>query len=141
QALDEAVSALAEAGVFVAVAASNEGQDANNVSPAGSPGVTTVAASDEPDTSASITNYGSVADIYAPGVGVASNVPGGGTDTYDGTSMASPHVSGAAALYKDANGDADQDTVLEWLVTNGGEDKLSGVPSETVNVLLNVEGL
>ena len=141
QALDEAVNALAESGVFVAVAAGNEGQDANNVSPAGASGVVTVAASDETDTSASFTNYGSAVDIYAPGVGVESTVPGGGTDTYNGTSMASPHVAGAASLYKDANGDADQGTVLDWLVTNGGDDKLGSVPSGTVNVLLNVEGL
>jgi subtilisin family serine protease len=55
--------------------------------------------------------------------------------------MASPHVAGAAALYKEAFGDDDQATVLEWLVSNAGEDKVTGVPSNTVNRLLNVEGL
>lgn len=141
QALDEAANSLAESGVFLAVAAGNEGQDAGNTSPAGASGVVTVAASDETDTSAAFTNYGPAVDLYAPGVDVESTVPGGGTDSYDGTSMASPHVAGAAALYMDANGDADQDTVLDWLVTNGGQDKIGNVPAETANVLLNVEGL
>ncbi|GAA1437750.1 S8 family peptidase [Nocardiopsis tropica] len=139
--LDEAVNNLAAAGVFVAVAAGNEGQDAGNVSPGGAEGVTTVAASDATDTSAYFTNFGEAVDIYAPGVDVESTVPGGGTDSYDGTSMASPHVAGAAALYKSSLGDDDQATIQDWLVTNASADKLSGVPSGTVNLLLNVTGL
>ncbi|MBD0319574.1 MAG: S8 family peptidase, partial [Gemmatimonadetes bacterium] len=89
-----AVTNLANAGVFVAVAAGNENQNACNVSPASAAAVTTVAASDRTDTRASFSNYGSCVDIYAPGVSITSTWLNGGTNTISGTSMASPHVAG-----------------------------------------------
>ncbi|GAB3493113.1 S8 family peptidase [Nocardiopsis coralliicola] len=141
QAIDDAVNNLSSAGVFVAVAAGNEAQDAGNVSPARAEGVTTVAASDDADGSAEFTNYGESVDIYAPGVDIESTVPGGGTDVLSGTSMASPHVAGAGALVKEANGDGDQETVQSYLTDNASADKIEGAPSGTPNLLLNVSGL
>jgi subtilisin family serine protease len=103
-ALDEAVLNSAAAGIFYAVAAGNDGGDACLGSPAragaGSDnGVMTTAATGSADQEASFSNYGVCVDIWAPGVGVLSTKKGGGTTTYSGTSMASPHVAGGAALY------------------------------------------
>jgi serine protease len=107
QLLDDAVRNAAAKGVFFSIAAGNSAASACTSSPArigGSGnttglGVMTVAATDSSDAEASFSNYGSCVDIWAPGVSVTSLLLGGGTTVMSGTSMASPHVGGAAALY------------------------------------------
>lgn len=104
QALDTALLNSAAAGIFYAVAAGNSGADACLSSPARAGagidnGVMATAATDDTNKEASFSNYGSCVDIWAPGVGVLSTKKGGGTTTFSGTSMASPHTAGAAALY------------------------------------------
>jgi aqualysin 1 len=102
KALDDAVTRSAASGVFYSVAAGNDGADACNDSPARAGtnnGIATVAATDSNDREASWSNYGSCVDIWAPGVGILSTRKGGGTTTMSGTSMASPHAAGGAALY------------------------------------------
>jgi subtilisin family serine protease len=104
QALDDAVKKSANSGVFYAVSAGNSGANACNYSPAragagSNNGVMTVAATDSNDREASWSNYGSCVDVWAPGVSILSTRLKGGTTTLSGTSMASPHGSGAGALY------------------------------------------
>ncbi|MGM0546817.1 MAG: S8 family peptidase [Bacteroidota bacterium] len=96
-AVDDAVRNAADEGVLLAVAAGNDGDDANNYSPARVEydNVWTVSATDENDGFASFSNYGNPPIEYAaPGVDVLSTWNDGGTDTISGTSMASPHVAG-----------------------------------------------
>lgn len=104
QLLDDAVRSAAAKGILFAIAAGNSGTDACTTSPArvgggGTAGVLTVAATDSNDTEASFSNYGACVDIWAPGVNITSLKAGGGNTIMSGTSMASPHVGGAAALY------------------------------------------
>lgn len=99
QALDDAVQGAIDDGVPFAIAAGNDSTDASFNSPARVDAAITVAASDESDMEADFSNYGSVVDLYAPGVDITSAWNDGGEDTIDGTSMASPHVAGAAALH------------------------------------------
>ncbi|EMR63944.1 putative subtilisin-like serine protease pr1a protein [Eutypa lata UCREL1] len=94
-AVNEGAAVMVDAGLFVAIAAGNgdafgNRQDISTVSPASEPSVCTVGATDKSDAVASFSNYGDLLDVYAPGVGVLSTIPGGDTDTYDGTSMATP---------------------------------------------------
>ncbi|HEY0021567.1 MAG TPA: S8 family peptidase [Longimicrobium sp.] len=134
--LNNAVTNLANSGVFVAVAAGNENQPACNVSPASAPAVTTVASSTSSDAKSSFSNYGSCVDVYAPGSSITSTWSNGGTNTISGTSMASPHVAGVGALYKATYGNASQSTIDSWIKNNATANVITGNPTGTPNRLL-----
>ena len=134
--LNNATTNLVNSGVFVAVAAGNESQNACNVSPASAPGTYTSAASDSSDRRASFSNYGGCVDGYAPGVSIKSTWIGSGTNTISGTSMASPHTAGVAALYKGTFGNAAASTIVGWINSNATAGVISGNPSGTPNRLL-----
>jgi subtilisin family serine protease len=116
QALDDAVRRSAASGIVYSVAAGNNGTDACSSSPARAGagvanGIITTAAFDSSGTEASWSNYGPCVDLWAPGVNILSTKLGGGTTTMSGTSMASPHVDGAAALYLASHPGASASTV------------------------------
>jgi subtilisin family serine protease len=134
--LNNAVTNLANSGVFVAVAAGNSNANACNYSPASASAVTTVAASTSTDAKASYSNYGSCVDVYAPGSSITSTWLNGGTNTISGTSMASPHVAGVAALYKATFGNVSQGTIDSWIKTNATLNVITGNITGTANRLL-----
>ena len=134
--VNTAATNLANSGVLLAVAAGNSAADACNSSPSSAPGTITVAASTSSDARASYSNYGGCVDIYAPGSSITSTWLNGGTNTISGTSMATPHVTGVAALYKSAYGDAATSTVISWLTGNATTGVISGNVSGTPNRLL-----
>ncbi|WP_405588471.1 S8 family serine peptidase [Streptomyces sp. NBC_01092] len=100
-ALDTAVRNAIASGVTFAVAAGNESTNASTKSPARVTEAITVGATTSTDAKASYSNYGTVLDLFAPGSSITSAWNSGdtATNTISGTSMASPHVAGAAALY------------------------------------------
>jgi subtilisin family serine protease len=133
---NSAANSLASSGVFLAVAAGNSNANACNYSPSSAANTTTVAASTSSDARASYSNYGGCVDLYAPGSSITSTWLNGGTNTISGTSMATPHVTGVAALYKATYGDASYSTIRSWLTTNATANVITGNPTGTPNKLL-----
>ena len=136
--LNQAVENSVTAGVVYAIAAGNSAADACLYSPASAPSAITVGATDISDGFAGFSNYGGCVDINAPGVNITSAWIGSNsaTNTISGTSMATPHVAGAAALYLQANPGASAQQVRDALVNNASANKISGIPGGTVNLLL-----
>jgi aqualysin 1 len=136
--LDAAVENSISTGVTYAVAAGNSGDDACAFSPSNTPNALTVAASDQSDVLASFSNRGICVDLEAPGVGIASAWIGSSSATMalSGTSMASPHVAGAAALYLSGLPGARPDEVGLALIGNATRNVLTSVPMGTPNRLL-----
>ncbi|WP_298179333.1 S8 family peptidase [Saccharomonospora sp.] len=137
-ALDEAVQGAIEAGITFGVAAGNESSDASGSSPARVSEAITVAASDQDDSEAYFSNYGDVVDLYAPGVDITSAWHDGNENTISGTSMATPHVVGAAALYLADNADASPEEVSDALTSSATEDAITDPTGSTPNLLLYV---
>lgn len=127
-ATDTATNNLANSGVTVVVAAGNSNADACGFSPARASGAYTVASSTSSDARSSFSNYGSCVDIFAPGSSITSAWIGSSSasNTISGTSMASPHVAGAAALYLGRNTGASAATVRNFLNTQATVNRISG---------------
>jgi subtilisin family serine protease len=137
-ALNNAVANAVASGVTFAVAAGNENQNACNVSPASTPSAITVGATTSTDARASYSNYGSCLDVFAPGSSITSawRTSNTATNTISGTSMATPHVAGAVALYLDANPSASTSAVASWVTGNATTGIVTGAGTGSPNRLL-----
>jgi subtilisin family serine protease len=137
-ALDNAVNNSINSGVTYAIAAGNSSANACNYSPARVAAALTAGASTNTDARASFSNFGSCLDVFAPGQSITSawSTSDGATNTISGTSMASPHVAGVAALFLEANPGAAPATVASALVNGATTNRLTGIGSGSPNRLL-----
>jgi subtilisin family serine protease len=137
-ALDTAVNNLSNSGVAIAVAAGNSNANACNSSPARAANAITVGSTTTTDARSSFSNFGTCLDLFAPGSGILSAyvTSDTATATLSGTSMASPHVAGAAALYKQANPGASAATIRNALVNNATTNVVTNAGTGSPNRLL-----
>ncbi|WP_327131454.1 S8 family peptidase [Streptomyces sp. NBC_01343] len=140
EALDEAVRRAIASGVTFAVAAGNESADAGQGSPSRVPEAITVASSTIDDEQSSFSNFGSVVDLYAPGSDITSdwNDSDTGTKTISGTSMATPHVVGAAAVYLAGHPSATPAQTAAALTAAATSGAVTNPSAGTANKLLKV---
>ena len=137
-ATDDAVARMTAAGVVVAVAAGNDNGNACSYSPARAPSAITVGSTTNTDARSSFSNYGTCLDIYAPGSNILSSWYTGtsATNTISGTSMASPHVAGAAALYLASNPTATPAQVATALAAAATTGVVTDAKTGSPNLLL-----
>lgn len=136
--LDNAVTNAINKGVTFGVAAGNSNRDACRYSPARTAAAITVGATTNTDARASYSNYGTCLDLFAPGSSITSAwyTSNTATNTISGTSMATPHVVGVAALYLQGNPSAAPATVRTALVNNATTGKVTNAGRGSPNVLL-----
>jgi aqualysin 1 len=136
--LNAAVAGAVAHGVTVVVAAGNSTDDACHYSPASEPSAITVGATTRSDAQASYSNFGTCVDLYAPGSAILSDWITSPTamNTISGTSMATPHVTGVAALVLENSPDASPRSVTAFLKANATPNRLTGLGAGSPNLLL-----
>ncbi len=141
-AMDAAIARATARGIPVVVAAGNESRNACLGSPARAPSALTIGATDSGDRRASFSNIGSCLDLFAPGVSIrsASNTSTTGSRVLSGTSMASPHVAGLAALVLQTQPGATAEQVNAFIKTTATPGKVIGAGTGSPNRLIYTRG-
>jgi subtilisin family serine protease len=136
--LDNAVANSIAAGVTYAIAAGNSNANACNYSPARVASALTVGATTSSDARASYSNFGSCLDLFAPGSSITSawSTSNTATNTISGTSMASPHVAGVAALILEGSPGSSPSAVASAITSNATTDKVTSAGTGSPNLLL-----
>jgi subtilisin family serine protease len=138
--IDDAIrQSIAVQGITYVVGAGNDGWDACNNSPARLPEAITVGSTGQMDLKSFFSNYGACLDLFAPGEQILSAWATGNsaTHTTSGTSMATPHVAGAAALYLEGHPGAPPARVAEELSARSTRNVIEGLDPGSPNVLLH----
>ena len=138
QSVDDAVNRMHNAGVTVVVAAGNNADNACYYSPARAANAITVGNTTSTDARSSSSNWGSCLDLFAPGTSITSawHTSTTATNTISGTSMASPHVAGVAALYLQGNTTATPAAVASAIISNATLNKVTSAGTGSPNRLL-----